>query len=44
MTDDIDEKCLELARHFLADRPDLAGQERDLAWYIQVAVEQWFSE
>jgi len=42
-----DEKCYELARHFLADSQDFAGdrnaQIRDLAETIQKTVESWFA-
>lgn len=39
-----DEKCLELARHFLQDVPPghIREQSEDLAEAIQTAVENWF--
>lgn len=39
----VDEKCIELARHFCGD-PDVAATEQDiweLADVIQCAVEDW---
>ena len=37
-----DEKCLELARHFLSDHAQCEAPE--LAQHIQDAVESWFGQ
>jgi hypothetical protein len=41
--DSIDSKCMELARHFLADEPNITEEDLiDLAGDIQMGVENWF--
>lgn len=38
-----DEKCGDLADHFLVDEPALIPLKRELALTIQEAVEDWFA-
>lgn len=42
VSNNFDEECLDLAEHFLQDKPALAHKVDELAEHIQIAVEDWF--
>ena len=41
-----DTKCYELAEHFLSDEPEINDESnrRDLAAFIQTAIEDWITD